>query len=82
MPETSPRRRRRARVMPRPIARVPAASVVAVAETIGAPRLDDAAARALASDVEYRLRMILQDAMKIMRHGKRETLLPEVRARS
>lgn len=68
--------------MPRSVARVPAASVIAVAETIGAPRLDDAAALALASDVEYRLRVILQDAMKIMRHGKRETLEPEVRDRN
>lgn len=57
------------------------ASVVAVADTIGAPRPSDEAAKALASDVEYRLRTIIQDAIKIMRHCKRETLRAEVRER-
>ena len=38
-----------------------------------------AAIDALASDVEYRMRQIFQDAVKCMRHSKRSTLCAEVR---
>jgi len=61
-------------------ARVPAASIAAIAEAAGAPKLEGDAARALASDVEYRMRQIFQDAVKCMRHSKRSTLCAEVRA--
>jgi histone H3/H4 len=61
-------------------ARVPAASIAAIAEAAGAPKLEGDAARAIASDVEYRLRQIFQDAVKCMRHSKRSTLCAEVRA--
>ena len=60
-------------------ARVPAASIVAIAEAAGAPKLEGDASRALASDVEYRMRQIFQDAVKCMRHSKRSTLCAEVR---
>jgi len=61
-------------------ARVPAASIAAIAEAAGAPKLEGDAARAIASDVEYRMRQIFQDAVKCMRHSKRSTLCAEVRA--
>lgn len=58
-------------------ARIPAKTVASIAETIGAGVLDDRTAKALASDVEYRLRLVFQDAIKCMRHGKRDTLTAE-----
>ncbi len=60
-------------------ARVPVASIAAIAEAAGAPKLEGDASRALASDVEYRMRQIFQDAVKCMRHSKRSTLCAEVR---
>ena len=62
--------------------RVHVDSVRAIAATIGAPPVDADAARALASDCEYRLRQVFQDAMKCMRASKRTTLSAEVRAKT
>jgi transcription initiation factor TFIID subunit 6 len=52
----------------------PTDSVQDVAESIGLPPLKESVAAALAADVEYRLRQIVQDASKFMRHGKRSQL--------
>ena len=62
--------------------RVHVDSVRAIAATIGAPPVDADTARALASDCEYRLRQVFQDAMKCMRASKRTTLSAEVRAKT
>lgn len=53
-------------------ATLPKQSIACVAESIGIPNLSEDAATALAPDVEYRLREIIQDAEKFMRHGKRD----------
>mmetsp|Transcript_20274 Transcript_20274/g.56214 ORF Transcript_20274/g.56214 Transcript_20274/m.56214 type:complete len:544 (+) Transcript_20274:56-1687(+) len=45
-----------------------------VAQSMNIPNLSDEAAQALAPDVEYRLREIIQEAMKFMRHSKRLSL--------
>eukprot|EP01102_Stenamoeba_stenopodia_P017977 TRINITY_DN652_c0_g1_i2.p1 TRINITY_DN652_c0_g1~~TRINITY_DN652_c0_g1_i2.p1 ORF type:complete len:498 (-),score=138.83 TRINITY_DN652_c0_g1_i2:28-1521(-) len=56
---------------------LPKESVKILAETVGIGNLNDEIAAALAADVEYRLREIAQEAMKFMRHSKREKLTPE-----
>jgi transcription initiation factor TFIID subunit 6 len=56
---------------------LPGASVSAIAETVGFDNLPDEVARALAPDVEYRLREVIQDACKFMRHSKRVQLSTE-----
>eukprot|EP00740_Mantoniella_antarctica_P007300 CAMPEP_0181350554 /NCGR_PEP_ID=MMETSP1106-20121128/1324_1 /TAXON_ID=81844 /ORGANISM="Mantoniella antarctica, Strain SL-175" /LENGTH=503 /DNA_ID=CAMNT_0023463027 /DNA_START=148 /DNA_END=1656 /DNA_ORIENTATION=- len=55
----------------------PPASVKVIAETVGIENLSDEVARALAPDVEYRLREVIQDACKFMRHSKRAQLSTE-----
>lgn len=52
----------------------PTDSVQDTAEALGLPPLRDGVASALAADVEYRLRQLVQDASKFMRHGKRSQL--------
>ncbi|UZJ54803.1 hypothetical protein CBS101457_004123 [Exobasidium rhododendri] len=52
----------------------PTDSVQDVAESIGLPPIRESIAAALAADVEYRLRQVVQDASKFMRHGKRNQL--------
>lgn len=53
----------------------PPTTVQHVASTsLGLPALKDNVASALAADTEHRLRLILQDAEKFMRHGKRSML--------
>ena len=52
----------------------PTDSVQDVAESLSLPPLKDSVASVLALDVEYRLRQIVQDASKFMRHGKRSQL--------
>ncbi|MCO5575846.1 hypothetical protein L7F22_029651 [Adiantum nelumboides] len=52
----------------------PTDSVQDVAESLGLPPLKESVAAALASDVEYRLRQVVQDASKFMRHAKRAQL--------
>ena len=56
---------------------VPPESVKVIAQTVGIESLPDEVARALAPDVEYRLREVIQDACKFMRHSKRTELSTE-----
>ncbi|XP_052753714.1 transcription initiation factor TFIID subunit 6-like isoform X2 [Galleria mellonella] len=49
-------------------------SMKVIAESIGIGSLGDDAAKELADDVTYRLKVILQDAMKFMHHSKRQKL--------
>ncbi|KAK0161588.1 hypothetical protein PV327_010043 [Microctonus hyperodae] len=49
-------------------------SMKVIAESIGVGNLPDEAAKDLAEDVSYRLKEIVQDAAKFMRHGKRQRL--------
>ena len=51
--------------------RIPASTIKSVAEAISITGLSDEAAKALAPDVDYRLREIVQDAAKYARHAKR-----------
>eukprot|EP00051_Salpingoeca_urceolata_P016279 m.215330 g.215330 ORF g.215330 m.215330 type:complete len:440 (-) comp18634_c0_seq5:58-1377(-) len=53
---------------------LPKDSVRVVAQAHGFPDIDDDVAVALASDLEYRLREITQEATKFMRHSKRRRL--------
>lgn len=53
---------------------LPKESIQVIAQTMGITKLKDEIAQALASDVEYRVRSIIQDAAKFMRHSKRKTL--------
>lgn len=52
----------------------PTDSVQDVAESLGLPPLKEIVAATLAADVEYRLRQVIQDASKFMKHGKRNQL--------
>lgn len=45
-----------------------------IAESVGVASVSDEVADALAPDIEYRLRDIVAEALKFMRHGRRETL--------
>ncbi|XP_041973975.1 transcription initiation factor TFIID subunit 6-like isoform X2 [Aricia agestis] len=49
-------------------------SMKVIAETVGISSLGDDAAKELADDVSYRLKVIVQDAMKFMHHSKRQKL--------
>ncbi|BES95521.1 Transcription initiation factor TFIID [Nesidiocoris tenuis] len=49
-------------------------SVKVVAESMGISSLTDEAAKLLADDLSYRLRLIIQDAAKMMHHSKRQKL--------
>ncbi|XP_015600707.1 transcription initiation factor TFIID subunit 6 isoform X2 [Cephus cinctus] len=49
-------------------------SMKVIAESIGVGNLPDEAAKDLAEDVSYRLKEIIQDAAKFMRHGKRQKM--------
>ncbi|KAJ1548778.1 Transcription initiation factor TFIID subunit 6, partial [Cladochytrium tenue] len=55
---------------------LPVDTVQAVAESAGLV-LRDTAAAALVADVEYRLREIVHEAKKFMRHAKRTRLMPD-----
>ena len=72
----------RTSIMPRDYSHVPEESIDAIASSLGCGALGKGVASALASDVEYRLRQVFQDAIKCMRHSKRTTLGAEVRART
>jgi transcription initiation factor TFIID subunit 6 len=52
-------------------------TIKVIAETVGIPKTKDDIAIALATDVEYRLREIAQEAMKFMRHSRRDVLTTE-----
>ncbi|XP_039296185.1 transcription initiation factor TFIID subunit 6 isoform X2 [Nilaparvata lugens] len=51
-------------------------SMKAISESIGISNLADEAAKELADDVSYRLKLIIQDSAKFMHHGKRQKMLP------
>ncbi|KAL0752820.1 hypothetical protein Bca101_090488 [Brassica carinata] len=53
---------------------VPKETIEVTAQSIGITNLSPEAALMLAPDVEYRVREIMQDAIKCMRHSKRTTL--------
>ncbi|KAF5726486.1 TATA box-binding protein-associated factor [Tripterygium wilfordii] len=53
---------------------VPKETIEVIAQTIGINNLSQDAALALAPDVEYRLREIMQEAIKSMRHSRRTIL--------
>ncbi|KAL4715263.1 hypothetical protein ACJJTC_007845 [Scirpophaga incertulas] len=49
-------------------------SMKVIAESVGIGSLGDDAAKELADDITYRLKVILQDSMKFMHHSKRQKL--------
>jgi len=49
-------------------------SIKTMAESIGVANLEDEAAKELAEDVTFRLKLILQDAVKFMEQGRRVKL--------
>ncbi|KAG8640531.1 hypothetical protein MANES_13G064400v8 [Manihot esculenta] len=53
---------------------VPKETIEVIAQSIGINNLSEDAALSLAPDVEYRMREIMQEAIKCMRHSKRTTL--------
>ncbi|KAL5548503.1 hypothetical protein UlMin_003734 [Ulmus minor] len=53
---------------------VPKEAIEVVAQSIGITNLSPEVALALAPDVEYRVREIMQEAIKCMRHSRRTTL--------
>ncbi|ONK79068.1 uncharacterized protein A4U43_C01F2570 [Asparagus officinalis] len=53
---------------------VPKETIEVIAQSVGIPNLSSDVALALAPDVEYRLREIMQEAIKCMRHSKRTVL--------
>ncbi|XP_050219604.1 transcription initiation factor TFIID subunit 6-like [Mercurialis annua] len=56
---------------------VPKEAIEVVAQSIGITNLSADVALALAPDVEYRVREIMQEAIKCMRHSRRTTLTAE-----
>ncbi|CAI0383627.1 unnamed protein product [Linum tenue] len=53
---------------------VPKETIEVIAQSIGISNLSSDAALALAPDVEYRLREIIQESIKSMRHSRRTTI--------
>lgn len=53
---------------------VPKETIEVIAQSIGISNLSSDVAQALSPDVEYRLREIMQEAIKCMRHSKRTVL--------
>lgn len=49
--------------------------ILTVASAVGVEQMDPALAGALGPDIEYRLREIIQEAIKFMKHSKREKML-------
>ena len=52
-------------------------TIKTIAQTVGIANLKEEVADALAPDVEYRLRDIVQEALKFMSHGRRDSLTTE-----
>lgn len=50
-------------------------SMKVIAESIGVGNLPDEAAKELADDISYRLKVILQESAKFMHHAKRQKLM-------
>lgn len=59
---------------PAPAPTISGDSIKVIAETVGIANLKEEVAEALAADVEYRLRDLVQEALKFMKHGRRQTL--------
>ncbi|PKA56544.1 hypothetical protein AXF42_Ash015317 [Apostasia shenzhenica] len=62
---------------PKTMSIVPTETIEVVAQTMGMANLSADVAQVLAPDVEYRLREIIQEAIKCMRHSKRTVLMAE-----
>ncbi|KAL3508432.1 hypothetical protein ACH5RR_027833 [Cinchona calisaya] len=56
---------------------VPKEAIEVISQTLGINNLSSDVLSALASDVEYRVREIMQESIKCMRHSKRTTLTSE-----
>eukprot|EP01018_Ginkgo_biloba_P017040 Gb_30850 [translate_table: standard] len=56
---------------------LPKETIEVIAQSIGISNLSEDVAQALAPDVEYRMREIMQEAIKCMRHSKRTILTTE-----
>lgn len=56
---------------------IPPDTIKAIAHSISIPNLTDEAAKALAPDVEYHVREVVQDALKFAKHSKRTRLNTE-----
>ena len=56
---------------------VTSSSIKVIAEAVGISNLKDEVAEALAPDVEYRLRDLVQGALKFAKHGRRDHLTTE-----
>jgi transcription initiation factor TFIID subunit 6 len=56
---------------------IPAEMIRVIAESNGHPRISDEVVSQVAVDLEYRLREILQDSIKMMKHSKRTLLTTE-----
>ncbi|WIA30920.1 hypothetical protein OEZ86_000972 [Tetradesmus obliquus] len=52
-------------------------TIKAIAQSVDIPKLSDEAAQTLAPDVEYRLREVVQEALKFAKHAKRTKLTTE-----
>ncbi|XP_035714798.1 transcription initiation factor TFIID subunit 6 isoform X2 [Folsomia candida] len=51
-------------------------SIKSMAESVGVANLEDEAAKELAEDVSYRLKLVVQDAVKFMEQARRTKLTP------
>jgi transcription initiation factor TFIID subunit 6 len=56
---------------------IPGETIKVFAETLGHAKISDEVASQIAVDMEYRLREILQDSIKMMKHSKRTLLTTE-----
>jgi len=56
---------------------IPKDSIKVIAEMVGVPNLSDDVSSSMAPDVEYRMREIVQEAIKFMKHSKRTKLTTE-----
>ncbi len=53
---------------------LPIESMKMMAESVGVSGLSDSASKELADEINFRLKTIVQDAIKFMHHGKRKKL--------